>query len=113
MALAVIGTRSDHKEDVVLCGIAMSRILLVAAAHGVSHSYLNHPVVFQKLRGRVAAVVEGVDDIEDEREVAAHTQNVFPQTILRFGFGVPVKHPTPRRSVKSMIIKEPPTYRKP
>lgn len=89
-----------------------ARIILSATHHGISHSWLNQPMMYSALRNRVAAVVEGVEDLEDEERLP-HIANVCPQVILRLGYGEFVDSPTPRRSVKEMLIKAPPTYIEP
>jgi len=93
--------------------MAMSRVTLLAAANGVAHSYLNQPMMYSKLRRKVAAVVEGVEDIEDPEDLADLTVNILPQVIFRLGFGEQVNDPTPRRSVKQMLIKNPPLQGQP
>ena len=109
----ILGTRSDDPGDIVLCGMAMSRVLLLSTAHGIAHSYLNQPMMYAKLRAKVAALVEGVEDLTDPVEVEDAIRGIHPQVILRLGFGEPIDSPTPRNSLKSMLIKEPPLLAEP
>jgi nitroreductase len=110
--LMILGSRSDAPRQIVECGIVMSRVILAATTYGISHSYLNQPMMYQRLRNRVAALVEGVEDLESDEQLAQIT-NVFPQVVLRLGYGEPVETFTHRRSVKSMLIKKPIVYAKP
>ncbi len=88
-ALIVLGTDGDDVPAWLRAGQAMEAVLLHAQANGLSTSFLNQPVEVAELRPQVAAAVgrEG-----------------YPQVLLRVGCG-PEVPPTPRRSVRSVLIK--------
>jgi hypothetical protein len=50
--LAVLGTEGDSAVDWLTAGQALSRVLLRAAAEGVSSSFLNQPIEVEALRLR-------------------------------------------------------------
>lgn len=85
--LAVLGTREDRDTDWIAAGRALSRVLLTAAAHGVSASFLNQPIEVAELRPRLAELV---------------AEGGQPQILLRLGYGpdVPV---SPRRAMTEVI----------
>ena len=87
-ALAVLGVRDDSPVELVRCGEALARLLLLARASGVYASYLNQPIEVEELRPEV------------ERLVRAPGR---AQLILRLGFGRPVA-PTPRRPVEEVLL---------
>jgi hypothetical protein len=87
-ALAVLGSRDDSPVELVRCGEALARLLLLARASGVFASYLNQAVEVDDLRPDV------------ERLVRAPGR---AQLILRLGFGRPVP-PTPRRPVEEVLL---------
>ncbi|GAA1646429.1 nitroreductase [Nonomuraea maheshkhaliensis] len=78
--LAVLTTMGDRPDDWLRAGQALQRVLLVAAGHGVSASFLNQPLDLRDMRGR-----------RDPRHRRGH-----PQMIIRFGYGLPVAR-SPRR----------------
>jgi hypothetical protein len=86
--LAVLGTSGDGPANWLAAGEALDRVLLHAAAKGVSASFLNQPVEVRALRGRVAELIE---------------MNGYPQLVLRLGYG-PETPATPRRSVSEVMI---------
>lgn len=49
-----------------------------------------------------------MEDVDDPDEVARLTVHTCPQVLLRFGYGAATAEPTPRRSVKEMLLKEAP-----
>jgi hypothetical protein len=75
-ALLVLSTRRDGKADWVAAGEALQRILLRAAAAGLSASYFNQPIECPGLRDRL-------------REAAGAPG--LPQVMLRLGYGVGVR----------------------
>ena len=87
-ALAILGTRDDSPAELVRCGEALARLLLLARASDVFASYLNQPIEVEDLRPEV------------ERLVRAPGR---AQLILRLGFGRPVP-PTPRRPVEEVLL---------
>ena len=90
--LAVIGTAADDPRSWLQAGQALSSVLLLARADGVFASYLNQPTEIPDLRSRLAARLERGD---------------YPQLVLRFGYGEPVR-PTPRRPVAEVLLEPAP-----
>jgi nitroreductase len=88
-ALAVLGTDRDDPWAWLQAGQALENVLLQAQANGVSASYLNQPIEVDDLRPQLAGVVG---------------RSGFPQVLLRLGYG-PEAPPTPRRSVRSLLIR--------
>jgi nitroreductase len=88
--LAVLDTAGDTRRDWLLAGQALGRLLLGAAAAGVSASFLNQPIQVAGLRPHLSALV-GADR--------------YPQLLLRLGYGhaVPL---APRRPVED-VLREP------
>lgn len=87
--LAVIGTDFDQPTDWILCGQALSRVLLRARVEGVSASFLNQPVEVAALRRPLQVLVGR----------AGH-----PQLVLRLGYSTRTDpRPTPRRSPKAVM----------
>lgn len=85
--LAVLGTADDDPLAWLVGGQALARVLLEAAASGVSASYLNQPVELGELRPEVARAVGRAG---------------WPQLVLRLGYGRPVQ-PTPRRPLWQVL----------
>ena len=85
--LLAISTQRDDERAWIDAGRALARILLTGAVHGLSASFLNQPIQIAELRWR----------LRDEL-----TTDLFPQVILRMGFG-PVAPPTPRRAVEELL----------
>ncbi|MEO6084001.1 MAG: nitroreductase [Umezawaea sp.] len=94
----------DYEPDpfvVVLCsfydgpsaelqaGQAMQRVLLTATALGLSASFLSQVVEVRRVREDLRRSLGG---------------SLFPQTVLRLGFGSPVP-PTPRRPVEELVLE--------
>lgn len=86
--LAVLGTIQDEPQDWLMAGQALSRLLLLASAHGVSASFLNQPVEVPDLRVRLLDLIGEIG---------------YPQMVLRMGYG-PVAQLTPRRSASQVTI---------
>lgn len=82
-AFMVLATTGDRMASWLSAGQALARLLLTAADSGLSTSFLNQPVGIDSLRDRLRALIGG---------------ELFPQVILRMGFGVPGK-PTRRLPV--------------
>lgn len=93
----------DYEPDpfvVVLCsfydgalaelqaGQALQRILLTATALGLSASFLSQAVEVRRIREDLRRSLGG---------------SLFPQTVLRLGFGAPVP-PTPRRPIEDLVL---------
>lgn len=51
--LAVLSTESDEPADQVNAGIALERVLLTATGRGIAASFLNQPLEYDDLRGRI------------------------------------------------------------
>lgn len=85
--LALLATDTDSREKWLMAGQSLQRVLLVAAAEGVSASYLNGPIETDKLRHRVARAfnVKGI-----------------PQVMLQMGIGSE-RAPTPRRPMSEVV----------
>ena len=94
----------DYEPDpfvVVLCsfydgpsaelqaGQAMQRVLLTATTLGLSASFLSQVVEVRRVREDLRRSLGG---------------SLFPQTVLRLGFGSPVP-PTPRRPVEELVLE--------
>ncbi|GAA2216227.1 nitroreductase [Nonomuraea monospora] len=78
--LAVLTTMGDRPADWLRAGQALQRVLLVAARHGVSASFLNQSLDLRDMRKR--------------RD--PHHRRGHPQMIIRLGYGLPVAR-SPRR----------------
>ncbi|MBO3752736.1 hypothetical protein J5X84_42370 [Streptosporangiaceae bacterium NEAU-GS5] len=78
--LAVLTTLDDQPLDWIRAGQALQRVLLTAAGHGVSASFLNQPLDLRDMR----------------RRSDPHHRRGHPQMIIRFGYG-PVVPRAPRR----------------
>ena len=85
--LLAISTERDDERAWIDAGRALGRVLLTGAVHGLSASFLNQPIQIAELRWR----------LRDEL-----TTDLFPQVILRMGYG-PVAPPTPRRAVEELL----------
>jgi nitroreductase len=88
-ALAVLGTEEDTQRGWLAAGQALQRVLLTAATHGVSASFLNAPVHVAQTRGQLLGLTG---------------RRGAPQVVLRIGYGGEVR-PTPRR-VPTEVIGE-------
>lgn len=85
--LVTLTTPGDTPRDWMAAGQALQLVLLVAAAHGISASFLNQPLQLPALRARFRARL-GLSG--------------FPQVILRMGFAPP-SLPTLRRDVAAVL----------
>ncbi len=86
--LVVLATPTDTPTAWLAAGQALAKVLLRAAAEGLSASYLNQPIEIASLRREVQNVT-GCD--------------LYPQLVLRMGYGPDVP-PTTRRSASAVII---------
>jgi nitroreductase len=89
--LAVIGTVGDTPRDWMAAGQALQLVLLVAAAHGISASFLNQPLQIPELRTRLGTLLG---------------KSEFPQVIIRMGYAGATR-PTPRRDVMEVLTCSP------
>ncbi|MFW6192584.1 MAG: Acg family FMN-binding oxidoreductase [Gemmatimonadota bacterium] len=87
--MAVLGTARDSVPAWLDAGQALDRVLLRAAADGVSASFLNQPIEEPDLRPKVRTTVDAPGP---------------PQVVLRMGFGPEVERPTPRRPVEEVLL---------
>ena len=85
--LLALGTYGDTPRDWMIAGQALQLVLLVAAAHGISASFLNQPVQVPGLRREVRSAL-GLSG--------------YPQIILRMG-EAPTTTPTPRRDLSEVL----------
>ncbi|MEO3867630.1 hypothetical protein ABGB18_02235 [Nonomuraea sp. B12E4] len=85
--LAVLTTMGDRPVDWLRAGQALQRVLLVAARHGVSASFLNQPLDLRDMRRR-----------RDPRHRRGH-----PQMITRLGYGPHVPR-SPRRPATELEL---------
>ncbi|MDD7939528.1 nitroreductase family protein [Actinomycetospora lutea] len=79
--IAVVTSFDDGALAQLRAGLALEQVLLTATARGVGASFVAPPLEVAAVRVRVRALLGGV---------------LWPQVILRLGWGRPV-HPTPRR----------------
>jgi nitroreductase len=85
--LVALGTSGDTPRHWLEAGQALQLVLLVAAAHGVSASFLNQPLQVPALRARIRSQL-GVSG--------------YPQVILRMGYAPPTRA-TPRRGLDDVL----------
>jgi hypothetical protein len=83
----VLGTPADSPPYWLIAGEALGRVLLRAAADGVSASFLNQPIEVAVLRFRLMALLG---------------HRGFPQLLIRLGYG-PAEMPTPRRPIDDVL----------
>jgi len=69
-------------------GQALQRLLLTATTLGLSASFLSQVIEIRRAREDLRRLLGG---------------SLFPQTVLRLGFGSPVP-PTPRRPVEELVL---------
>ncbi|MEO5951420.1 MAG: nitroreductase [Chloroflexia bacterium] len=86
--LVVLATPTDTPTAWLAAGQALAKVLLHTASEGLSASYLNQPIEIASLRKKVQNVT-GCD--------------LYPQLVLRMGYG-PEVSPTTRRSADTVII---------
>lgn len=82
-----IGSFGDIRLSHVHAGQAMQRLLLTATAHGVAASFLSQLVEVPAVRHELRAIMGGV---------------LYPQTVLRLGYGSPAPH-TLRRELSDVV----------
>ena len=85
--IAVIGSFNDLPLDQLRAGQAMQRVLLSAAAEGISASFLSQVVEVSATRVQLRELLGG---------------GLWPQTVLRLGYGSPAAR-TPRRDIADVI----------
>lgn len=89
--IVVIGSFQDHPLSRLHAGQAMQRVLLTAATLGLSASFLSQVVEVPSTRLRLRELIGG---------------GLWPQTVLRLGYGSPVP-PTPRRDLDEVVEADP------
>jgi hypothetical protein len=87
--LAVLGTAADTRVDWMRAGQALSAVLLRARVEDVWASFLNQTIEVAETRDALGALTNRAG---------------YPQILLRLGFGQEVP-PTPRRSVRQVLLK--------
>lgn len=91
--IAVLGTRDDDIEAWLAAGQGVGRLLLAAAAHGVTASPMTQPLEIPDTRQRLV----------NQLGLVGHAQ-----MILRLGYGAEAATPaTPRRPVADILTEEP------
>jgi nitroreductase len=88
--IAVISTFHDLPLARIQAGQAMQRVLLAATNAGLSASFLSQVVEVPTTRKQLRELVVG---------------GLWPQIVLRLGFGSPVP-PTPRRNLEDVVDDE-------
>jgi hypothetical protein len=86
--LALLSTRGDNPPDWLTAGQALQHVLLVAAADGVSASFLNPAIELRRFRTQTTK---------------AFGARGGAQVLLRLGYG-PDRPPTARRPVKDLVL---------
>lgn len=87
--LAMLTTSRDERDDWLTAGQALQRVVLEATGLGLSYGFLNQPIEDDDLRPEVATTFG---------------TTAFPQLLMRFGYGPPVK-PQRRRPVTEMLAR--------
>ncbi len=85
--LLALSTDHDGPADWLSAGRAMQRVLLRAAAHGLSASFFSQAVEVRSARARLR------EELGDRR---------YPQVLMRLGYGRPLRA-TPRRPVAAVL----------
>ncbi|MGP4016576.1 Acg family FMN-binding oxidoreductase [Saccharopolyspora sp. 5N708] len=83
--ICVLGSFQDSRQAQLQAGVAMQRVLLTATAAGLATSFLSQAVEVPATRKELRTLIGG---------------GLWPQTVLRIGYGPPVPI-TPRRSPKT------------
>jgi nitroreductase len=91
-ALLVLTTAGDTPADWLTAGQAVGVLLLRAAAHDLSASFLNQPIEVPALRARLRDLVD---------------PGRCPQLLLRTGYPATTDRPTPRRAVADVLTDAP------
>lgn len=88
--LGVVATPGDQPYDWIIGGQAMQRALLFATSHGLSTGFMNQAIQVAETREALRALL--------------HT-GLWPQVVLRFGFG-PEPSATPRRLLSEVLRRD-------
>lgn len=87
--VAVLGTPGDAERDWMAAGMALARVLLVAAGAGLQAGYLNQPLQAAHQRPKVQALVPAAG---------------VPQAVLCLGRPDELPDPAPRRPLGEVLI---------
>jgi nitroreductase len=90
--IAVVGSFHDLPIARLQAGQAMQRVLLTATAHGLAASFVSQVVEVPAVRRQLRELIGG---------------GLWPQTVLRIGYGSPVAR-TPRRPLCEVVELEHP-----
>lgn len=86
--LAVLASYNDAEFGQLQAGMGMQRMLLTATSLGLAASFLSQVIEVDNVRVQLQQLLGGT---------------VFPQSMIRLGFGTPVP-PTPRRPVEEFAV---------
>ncbi|WP_326834992.1 hypothetical protein VSH64_08690 [Amycolatopsis rhabdoformis] len=89
--VVVLGSFDDAPADRLRAGQAMQRVLLTATGHGLDASFISQPVEVPATRDRLRALLG---------------DGLWPQIVLRFGYGEPGAW-TPRRTLADVLLERP------
>jgi hypothetical protein len=84
----ILGTEGDTRQDWMVAGQALARVLLAAQGEGVSASFFLQPVELKHLRQQLMNFV--------------NSETGYPQISFRLGYG-PKVPPTPRRPLSEVV----------
>ncbi|WP_307722970.1 Acg family FMN-binding oxidoreductase [Gandjariella thermophila] len=86
--IVVVGSFQDGRASQLQVGQAMQRVLLTATEEGLAASFLSQVVEVPQARRELRALIGG---------------GLWPQTVLRIGYGSPVPA-TPRRPLEDVLM---------
>ena len=95
--IAILYTAGSSPDDWLRAGQALDRVLLSAAADGVSASFLSGPIQVDNLTPALRTLLGG--DVQ------------YPQMVLGLGYAPPRDRRTPRRPLDESLRSEPPPRR--
>lgn len=88
--LGIVATPGDQPRDWIVAGMTMQRALLFATSQGLSTGFMNQAVQVPETREELKALLR---------------TGLWPQVVLRFGFG-PEPRATPRRLLREVLQRE-------
>ncbi|WP_414944460.1 Acg family FMN-binding oxidoreductase [Amycolatopsis sp. cmx-11-32] len=89
--VVLIGSLTDGRLDRLQAGQALQRVLLTATAAGLDASFISPPILVPSARAELRRLVGS---------------GVWPQVLLRFGYGSPLPW-TPRRPLEDVLLGKP------
>jgi nitroreductase len=89
--VVVIGSFHDGRVDRLRAGQAMQRVLLTATEAGLDVSFISQPVEVPSARAQLREMLGG---------------GLWPQTVLRVGYGSPVPWTTLRRPLEDVLLSD-------